>query len=142
MKKYIVPAIIALLPLASFAEEPEAPVKPQYNTELFATCTSLEENDIHVIYQCPTDIDWIVELKQNEPNAMFQQGPNSDEVWNLVMKETDPDHDYVEVSFADIDKKVCEDGQTPVRVKIKNPEITDELAEPSEMKLWAFGGCK
>lgn len=142
MKKLIIPVIIALLPLASFAEETEVPITPQYNTELFDACVSLEKNETHIIYQCPTDIDWVVELKQNEPNAMFQAGPSSDEIWNLVMKETDPDHDYVEVAFADINRNICEDGETPVRIKITNPKITDEPVEPSEMEMWAFAGCK
>ena len=140
MKKYIIPAIIALLPLVSFAEEAEAPVTPQYNTELFDTCTPLEENDTHVIYQCPTDIDWIVELKQNEPNAMFQEAPNREEAWTLVMFDTE--QNYVEVSFADINNGMCEEGQTPVRVKIKNSEMSDAPEEPLEAKFWAFVGCK
>ena len=135
MKKYIVLTIFALFPLISFAETDVATNAKQYNTDIFKNCTILESNEYHDIYQCPTDIEWIVDLKQNDANAMFQRGPDTEDAWKLVM--TDSEHDYVEVSFDDI--KMCEDGQTPVRVKIKNPEMKDD---PSEITMWATFNCK
>ena len=113
---------VALLPTFSFAEIPE------YNTDAFQDCTILETNDDHVIYQCPTDIQWIIDVKQNEPNGMFRYNFDDDEnIFELVLNDTE--HDYIEIAFNDPD--FCEEDYT-IRTKINQPGED----------FWAFVGCK
>ncbi|MBQ2175013.1 MAG: hypothetical protein II453_08105, partial [Alphaproteobacteria bacterium] len=104
MSKSSIFVIALLLPFVSFAEPA--------NIAMFESCTLLEENSNHVIYQCPSDTPWIVDLKQNEPNGMFRSNFDTDEkVFNLVLNDTE--HEYVEVAFDDTG--ICDENQTAVR---------------------------
>ena len=78
-----------------------------------------------------------MDKKKQDIDEAFMRKALAEDGFNLVMN--DIEHDYVEVSFADIDYKMCEPDQTDVRVKLKNPIMTDE---PSDDNLWAFAGCK
>ena len=127
MRKTAICVIASLFPLMSIAEPVD--IATYDVLPVFEGCTVLETNSDHAIYQCPSDIQWIIDMKQNEPNGMFQSNFDSDEnVFNLVLNDTE--HEYVEVAFADAE--MCDANQTAVRIKI---------AQPSD-ELWAFVGCK
>lgn len=122
MKKSTICIVASLLPLVACSD--------QANIDVFESCSVLEENSYHKIYQCPPDTSWIVDLKQNKPNGMFRSNFDSDKnVFNLVLNDTE--HEYIEVAFDDVG--ICDENQTTVRVKI---------SQPSDDKLWAFVGCK
>lgn len=127
MKKYTISIIASLFPLVSLAET--ADVAKYDIPRIFDGCTVLETDNNHTIYQCPSDIQWVIDMKQNKPNGMFRYNFDSDEnVFNMVLNDTE--HDYIEVAF--IDAEMCDADQTAVRVKI---------AQPSD-EVWAFVGCK
>ena len=128
MKTSVVVVIASLFPLVSFAE-PANIAADDVAVAVFESCTLLEENSNHKIYQCPSDTPWVVDLKQNQPNGMFRFNFDSDEnVFNLILNDTE--HEYVEVAFDDAE--MCPENQIAVRVKI---------AQPGK-DYWAFVGCK
>ena len=128
MKKSLFTLLVVLLPLVSFAVIDTLENTKQYNTDAFQNCVLLESNDDHDIYQCPTDVQWIVDLQQKEPNGMFKYNFDSDEtVFDKIA--FDNEHFYVEIAFND--PNMCEQDYT-IRTKIKQPG--DEL--------WALVGCE
>ncbi len=128
MKKYIIGLIIVILSIFLIIYTVKSDNTPKYDAEMFSNCTLLEENEFHALYQCPSDTEWIVNVKQNEPTGMFKYNFDNDEnVFNLVMNDTE--HEYIEVAFNEVD--ICAENYT-IRTRIKQP--SDEN--------WAFVGCR
>ena len=94
--------------------------------EIFVGCEQIEATGEHVVYKCPADIEWIVNVKTQEPNGKFFTGG----ALNLADLYADTEHAYVEVSLND--PNVCEEDFT----------IRTMVAEPKDDANWAFIGCK
>jgi hypothetical protein len=59
----------------------------------FTGCERIASDEQHLVYKCPSDMEWIVNVKKQEPNALFQYGSNL----NLDEINADTEHTYVEV---------------------------------------------
>lgn len=56
-------------------------------------CERIASDEQHLVYKCPSDLEWIVNVKKQEPNALFQNGSNLN--WDEINADTE--HTYVEV---------------------------------------------
>ena len=68
-------------------------------------CEKIESNEQHLVYKCPSDLEWIKSVKEKEPDALFQTGGalNWDEI------NADTEHTYVEVVPSE-PKTYCEEN--------------------------------
>lgn len=114
-----------ILPLVSVAlvacgkEEEKQP-------DMFATCEQIEVTDEHLVYKCPSTLEWIAAVKAVEPNGVFKTGGNL----NLAELFADTENTYVEVALNDAGK--CAEDFT----------VRTMIAEPKEDAMWAVIGCK
>ena len=92
----------------------------------FAGCERVDTTKTHLVYKCPSTQEWIVELKKQEPTAMFQEGGNL--VWDDV--NADVENTYVEVVFGKWGKvdACAEDFHFRVMVKPFNTETKEMFA--------------
>jgi len=60
----------------------------------FAGCERVDTKKTHLVYKCPADMERFVEIKKQEPTAMFEMSGSLD--WNEVNADTA--NVYVEVA--------------------------------------------
>ena len=94
--------------------------------EIFVGCEQIQATDEHVVYKCPADMEWIVDVKTQEPNGKFYTTGGL----NLADLYADTEHAYVEVSLND--PNTCKEDFT----------IRTMVTEPKDNTNWAFIGCK
>ena len=95
----------------------------------FAGCERVDTTKTHLVYKCPSDMEWIKEVKKQEPNALFFEGGAL--VWDDV--NADKDHTYVEVVL-DTKSEACKEN-FHYRTMVK-PFNTDTK------EFFAVQGCK
>lgn len=88
MKKII--ALTSVLALAACGISSEQIA--QHDAD-FAGCERVDTTNIHLVYKCPSTMEWVAKVKDQEPNALFQQGGNLN--WDEVNADTG--YTYVEV---------------------------------------------
>ena len=93
---------------------------------IFAGCERIEASDVHLVYKCPADMEWIANIKHQEPTGMFMTGGDL----NLAELYADTEHAYAEVALNN--PGLCQEDFT----------IRTMLREPNTETNWAFVGCK
>lgn len=86
MKKVL--ALTSVLALAACGQSLDV---AQHDAD-FKGCERIDTTKTHLVYKCPADMERFVEIKKQEPTAMFNQGTF---VWDEV--NADKEHVYVEV---------------------------------------------
>ena len=91
----------------------------------FVGCERIDTTAEHLVYKCPSSQEWIVELKKQEPTALFQEGGNL--VWDDVNADTE--NTYVEVVFGEFGKidECAEDYHFRTMVKPFDKENAEAL---------------
>lgn len=95
MKKILV--LTSVLALAACCFTPEEITQ---HDEEFAqwNCERVDRKKFQLIYKCPSNLDWIVTAKQQEPNRQFYHGKSLN--WDEINSDTE--HTYVAVvNFGD-----------------------------------------
>jgi len=96
----------------------------------FVGCQRVDTTEEHLVYKCPSDMEWIVNLKNSgvEPSGLFYEGGNLN--WEEI--NADIENTYIEVVL--IDSNGCKED-FHYRTMIKPFNI--ETKEP-----FAVSGCK
>lgn len=92
----------------------------------FAGCERVDTTKTHLVYKCPSSQEWIAEVKQQEPTALFYEGGAL--VWDDV--NADAENTYVEVVLGEFGKidECAEDFHFRTMVKPFNAETKDWYA--------------
>ena len=126
MKKII--ALTSVLALAACGISSEQIA--QHDAD-FAGCERVDTTKTHLVYKCPSNMEWIAKVKKQEPNALFQDGSNLN--WDEINADTE--HTYVEVVHGKFGAGVCkEDFHYRTMVK---PVVRRESGD-----FFAVIGCK
>ena len=129
MKKII--ALISVLALAACGISQEDIAKQDAD---FAGCERIATSATHLVYKCPSNQEWIVNLKKEgrEPNALFQNGKGLEgDWWNVA--NADKKHTLVEVVYGKYGKGCKENFHYRTVVKPINVETQE---------FYALIGCK
>ncbi len=51
-------------------------------------CERIASNEQHLVYKCPSDLEWIVNLKNQEPNAPFRMFGDDEALIRETAKDT------------------------------------------------------
>ena len=96
----------------------------------FAACQRVDTTEMHLVYKCPVDLEWIVNLKNSgrEPDSLFMMGGGLN--WDEV--NADAENTYVEVVLNDANG-CAEDFHYRTMIKPFNTET---------MEPFALAGCK
>ena len=121
MKKVLTLTAVLVLAACGFSQNQVA----QHDAR-FAGCERVETTWLHLVYKCPSDMEWIQEAKKQEPNAMFKQG--SILVRNNV--NADIEHTYVEVVPGRF--RQCKDFHYRVMIR---------PFDAKSKEYFAFAGC-
>ncbi|MBQ7409103.1 MAG: hypothetical protein IJV03_00905 [Alphaproteobacteria bacterium] len=89
-------------------------------------CERIVSDEQHLVYKCPSDLEWIVNVKKQEPNALFQSGSNLN--WDEINADTE--HTYVEVVPSEPETDCKENFHYRTMVK------------PISKEFYAVIGCK
>jgi len=122
MKKHL--ALISVLALAACGNS----VDVSKHDARFAgwNCERIATNEQHLVYKCPSDLQWIVDLKKNEPNAKFLTW-GDDEV---LIKETAKDEKVALVEVV-----------LGVSAGCKDDFHYRTMIRPIGEEYWAYLGC-
>ena len=89
-------------------------------------CERIAKSAVHLVYKCPADLDWVKEIKKQEPNTIFKSGHGFD--WDVVNADTE--HVLIEVAQGGEGCKENFHYRTMIKPINKNGEN------------YAFKGCK
>ena len=119
MKKII--ALTSVLALAACGISSEQIA--QHDAD-FAGCERVDTTKTHLVYKCPSNLEWIVNVKKSEPTALFQTGGGL--IWDDVNADTE--HTYVEVVPSKPGTDCKEDFHYRTMVKPFNRETREPFA--------------
>lgn len=128
MKKILALTSVLALAACGISQEQIA----QHDAD-FAGCERIATTKTHLVYKCPSNLEWIVNVKKQEPNALFQNGEGLEGAW-WDAANADTKHTLVEVVHGKYGKGICKE-KFHYRTVVK--PINVETAEP-----YAFVGCK
>jgi len=89
MKKIFVLGSVLALAACGFSKEDIA----MHDAD-FVGCERIDTSKLHLVYKCPSNMEWIQAVKQQEPTAQFRTGRGFD--WDAV--NADVEHTLVEVA--------------------------------------------
>lgn len=94
-------------------------------------CEKIESTSTHIVYKCPSSLEWIKDVKAQQPTGKWVDISGIDET-KLSEMAKDPEYTYVEIAFDQPGwDKLCKENYT-IRTMLKEPSSDG----------WAFIGCR
>lgn len=94
-------------------------------------CEKITQTSTHIVYKCPSSLEWVKNVKVLEPTGKWVDWSGIDKAKISEMAK-DPEYTYVEFAFDQPGwTKLCKENYT-MRTMLKEPGEED----------WAFIGCK
>ena len=125
MKKLLL--VLPVVALAACSSD----IKDIENTMAQWACEQIAKTSTHIVYKCPSSLEWVKNVKTLEPTGKWVDWSGIDETKVSEMAK-DTEYTYVEVAFDQPGwNKTCEEDYT-MRTMLKEPSEED----------WAFVGCR
>lgn len=94
-------------------------------------CEKIASTSTHIVYKCPSSLEWIKDVKAQQPTGKWVDTSGIDET-KLSEMAKDAEYTYVEIAFDQPGwDKLCKENYT-IRTMLKEPSSDG----------WAFIGCR